>query len=80
MIKRYIGTDYWWDKDDNEYKVSVVWENNVDKDTGVDEWDLVRVTMEDDVVLDDDEWVEMMDGLDYCGPPPTLEPYEDYWY
>lgn len=80
MNKRYIGTDYWWDHDDNEYKVCVIWENNVDKDTGVDEWELISVDVEERTELSRLEWAEMMEFLEYGGPPPTLEPYEDHWY
>jgi len=80
MNKRYIGTDYWWDDDDNEYKVCVIWENNVDKDTGVDEWELISAEVENGKEQSDLEFASMLDDLDYCGPPPTLEPYEDYWY
>lgn len=80
MNKRYIGTDYWWDDDDNEYKVCVIWENNVDKDTGVDEWELISAEPETRLPIGDLELATMVEFFERNGPPPTLEPYEDYWY
>ena len=38
MMKRYYGSDYWIDADDNEYEFYVTWEWRCERDIDVDEW------------------------------------------
>lgn len=81
-MKKYIGIEWWTDKDDNEYELEVMWEHNVDKDCGVDEWRLVSVDVADGSQgMSNLEWAMMVDTLTDCGPDvKNLEEYDDRYY
>lgn len=81
-MKQYIGIEWWTDKDDNEYELDVIWEHNVDKECGIDEWRLVAVSVADgQYIMSNVEWTIMVDTLEDWGPNVShLEEYDDRYY
>ena len=75
MMKRYFGTDYWIDADDNEYEFYVTWEWRCERDIDIDEWVLVDAELVDRAELSDLEMATAIDVLKQS-PPAFMEECE----
>lgn len=69
----YVGTDWYWDEDDNAYELSVYWYFERSYPEMPDSWILQAIEVEEGGELDVSKDGAVWNSIEKYGPPGNLE-------